>query len=78
VSIPLDTGDRVAWTEQARGIIVAMNLSETRMQRRFTVALWGSNGFSGHLTRIPGALLHRTACLSPGPPSTRATADGRS
>lgn len=78
MSLPLDTGDRVAWTEQARGIIVAMSPGETRMRRRFTVAVWSSAGFSGHLTRVPGALLHHTERLRPEPPVPCATADGHS
>lgn len=58
---PLATGDRVAWTEVDRGIIVADTPPDTQQRRRFTVAVWSSRGFAGHVTRIPAALLHRTS-----------------
>ena len=77
MSIPLDTGDRVAWTEHDRGIIVAENPGEPGINRRFTVAVWTSSGFSGHVTRVPAALLHRTTRVRPQPRPTLGVADGR-
>ena len=77
MSIPLDTGDRVAWTERDRGIIVAEDPGEPGVRRRFTVAVWDGAGFSGHLTRVPAALLHRTTRVRPAPRPTRGVADGR-
>jgi hypothetical protein len=65
MTIPLDTGDRVAWTEQDRGIVVAGDPVRIRSGRRLTVAVWGSAGFSGHVARIPAALLYRTSRVSP-------------
>ena len=63
---PLETGDRVAWTEDDRGIIVAD--SAATCGRTFTVAVWRPRGFSGHLTRLPAAMLHRTSRLVPMTP----------
>ncbi len=60
MTIPLDTGDRVAWTERDRGIVVAADPPRMKSGRRLTVAVWGCDGFSGHVARIPAALLYRT------------------
>jgi hypothetical protein len=63
MTLPLDTGDRVAWTERDRGIVVAADPVRIGSGRRLTLAVWECDGFSGHLTRIPGGLLYRTSRL---------------
>jgi hypothetical protein len=60
---PLATGDRVAWTESDRGIIVAETTAHTPPRHCFTVAVWRAGAFSGHVTRIPAAMLYRTVRL---------------
>lgn len=65
---PLDTGDRVAWTESDRGIVVATNPVDPEGRRRMTIAVWRGT-FFGHVTRVPVGLLHRTARIRvPHPP----------
>lgn len=63
MTIPLDTGDRVAWTESDRGIVVAADPARMKRGRRLTVAVWRGDGFSGHVARIPAGLPHRTSRL---------------
>jgi hypothetical protein len=63
MTIPLDTGDRVAWTERDRGIVVAADPARTERGRRLTVAVWRGERFSGHVARIPAGLLYRTSRL---------------
>lgn len=58
---PLETGDRVAWTEHECGIVVACATGSGHLRTRPTVAVWRAGGFTGHVTRIPAALLHRLA-----------------
>jgi hypothetical protein len=75
MTIPLDTGDRVAWTERDRGIVVGADTVRTGSDRRLTVAVWGCDGFSGHVARIPAALLYRTSRIqlpSSGPAGVHA------
>ena len=74
MTIPLDTGDRVAWTEHERGIAVAADPAWMKGDRRVTVAVWRAGTFSGHVARIPAGLLFRTTRL--GPPAPYATRDG--
>ena len=59
--IQLDTGDRVAWSELGRGIIVAREQGSGANQT--TIAVWKDSRFSGHVTRIGTGLLHRTTRL---------------
>ena len=64
---PIDTGDRVAWSASDRGIVAAEDGPDPEGRRRLTVAVWRGPGFSGHVTRLPAALLHRTPRLgTPG------------
>lgn len=63
MTITLDTGDRVAWTERDRGIVVAADPVRITDGRRLTVAVWGCEGFSGHVARIPAGLLYHTPRL---------------
>ena len=63
MTLPLDTGDRVAWTERDRGIVVAADPPRLQAGRRLTVAVWRGEGFSGHVARIPAGLLYRTSRL---------------
>lgn len=63
MTIPLDTGDRVAWTERDRGIVVAADPVRMKGGRRLTVAVWRGERFSGHVARIPAGVLHRTSLL---------------
>jgi hypothetical protein len=81
MTLPLDTGDRVAWTERDRGIVVAADPPRPQAGRRLTVAVWRGEGFSGHVARIPAALLYRTSRLRvPAPriaPHRRGEADVR-
>jgi hypothetical protein len=60
--IHLETGDRVAWSELGRGIIVAREHRSTGANR-VTIAVWQDSRFSGHVTRIGTGLLHRTTRL---------------
>lgn len=61
MSIPLDTGDRVAWTERGRGIVVAGEPRRSGSNRVLTVAVWHGDTFFGHVARIPAGLLYRTS-----------------
>lgn len=61
MNLPLDTGDRVAWTERDRGIVVAGDPPRSGSGRRLTVAVWRGDTFSGHVTRMPAGLLYRTS-----------------
>ena len=63
MTLPLDTGDQVAWTERDRGIVVAADPPRPQAGRRLTVAVWRGEGFSGHVARIPAGLLYRTSRL---------------
>jgi hypothetical protein len=63
----LATGDRVAWTADDRGIVVAREPGDSRSGPRLTVAVWRGSAFSGHVTRLPAALLFRTSRLHPSP-----------
>jgi hypothetical protein len=74
MSIPLDTGDRVAWTERDRGIVVAGDPPRSGGGRRLTVAVWRGDAFSGHVARIPAGFLYRTSRIRL--PTTRMPADG--
>lgn len=56
------TGDRVAWSEAGRGIIVA---AAPGTRPHYVVAVWGSSGFSGHLTALPPGLLYPTKRITP-------------
>jgi hypothetical protein len=66
MAIPLDTGDRVAWTDADRGIAVAADPAWLRKGRRLTVAVWRGGRFSGHVVRVPAACLYRTPRLYAG------------
>ena len=72
MSIPLDTGDRVAWTERDRGVIVAGDPPRCGSGRRLTVAVWRGDAFSGHVARIPAGLLYRTPRIRLPVPCTSA------
>jgi len=80
MTLPLDTGDRVAW-ERDCGIVVAADPLRPTAGRRLTVAVWRGEGFSGHVARIPAGLLYRTSRLRvPAPrlaPPRREDADVR-
>jgi hypothetical protein len=64
---PLATGDRVAWTADDRGIVVAAESRDPRSGPRLTVAVWRGSAFSGHVTRLPAALLFRTSRIHAPP-----------
>lgn len=68
----LDTGDRVAWSESGRGIIVDARTPSTGTEQ-MTIAVWRGSGFSGHVTRIGCGLLHRTERLQLVSSATAAT-----
>jgi hypothetical protein len=63
MTVPLDTGDRVAWTERDRGIVVAADPVRMKRGRLLTVAVWRGVDFSGHVARIPAGLVYRTSRL---------------
>ncbi|HET6229659.1 MAG TPA: hypothetical protein VFE05_06215 [Longimicrobiaceae bacterium] len=72
---PLDTGDRVAWTERDRGVVVAHNPPERDGGARLTVAVWRDFESLGHLARVPSALLHTVPRLRPAAVPGRGRAD---
>lgn len=57
------TGDRVAWTERDRGIVVAADPPDAGGRRIHTVAVWRDGRFTGHVTRIAAAALYTTRHL---------------
>ncbi|MBB4635950.1 hypothetical protein [Longimicrobium terrae] len=54
-------GDRVAWSEHGRGVVVDGDTAPAP-RRRPTVAILGPEGFR-HVTRIPASLLYSTPRL---------------
>jgi hypothetical protein len=71
----LETGDRVAWSEVGRGIVVARE-DQHGGATRMTVAIWQGSEFSGHVTRLSTGLLHRTGRLHPPRASSTIRTDG--
>lgn len=73
MKIGFGTGDRVAWSEAGRGIIVA---AAPGTKPHCVIAVWGASGFSGHLTALPPGLLYATKRIAAPPAGSRAGVAG--